>query len=368
MTFGEFQRTLEEWIPLATAWKGDNSGAQIGRKSSRITNILVALDVTMEVAEEAIRRRANLILTHHPLIFHPLRSLTPDSRAGEIALYVAEQKINLYAAHTNLDYVTGGVSTVMAAKLGLQNVKVLSPLRESVSKVIVFVPASHLESVARAMHDAGGGRFNKYQECSFRSEGVGTFKGMKGARPFIGKEGILERTREVKLEILVEKWNVTRVIGAMIKAHPYEEVAYDIIPLENESRETGLGAVGELPKAVPGRTFLKIVKQKLNVPFLRFAGNAAKSVRRVAVCGGAGSDLVTDAIRQKADAFITADIKYHSFQGAEREILFIDAGHFETEQGILPLLAERAQAIAGSYRSGSKVFITKKNTNSISYF
>ena len=368
MTFGEFQRTLEEWIPLATAWKGDNSGVQIGRKSSRITNILVALDVTMEVAREAVQRRANLIITHHPLMFHPLRSLTPDSRAGEIALYVAEEKVNLYAAHTNLDHVTGGVNSIMAAKLGLQNVNILSPMRESVSKVIVFVPGSHLENVARAMHDAGGGRFSKYQECSFRSEGMGTFKGMKGARPFIGKEGILERAREMKLEMLVEKWNVPRVIAAMLKAHPYEEVAYDVIPLENEHQEIGLGAVGELRKPVSGRAFLKLVKQKFNIPSLRFAGNAATSVKRVAVCGGAGSELVPEAIRQKADAFVTADIKYHSFQNAERELLLIDAGHFETEQGVLPVLAERAQAIARSYRSASKVFITKKNTNSISYF
>ena len=368
MTFGEFQRTLEEWIPLATAWKGDNSGVQVGRKDSRITNILVALDVTMEVAHEAVQRRANLIITHHPLMFYPLRSLTPDSRAGEIALYVAEQKINLYAAHTNLDHVAGGVSSVMAAKLGLQNVKILSPMRESVSKVIVFVPGSHLENVASAIHGAGGGRFSKYQECSFRSEGVGTFKGMKGARPFIGKEGVLERTPEVKLEMLVEKWNLSRVIGAMLKAHPYEEVAYDVIPLENESREIGLGAVGELPRPVSGKAFLKLVKQKFGLPSLRFAGSAAKSVKRVAVCGGAGSDLVPEAIRQNADAFVTADVKYHSFQGAERELLLIDAGHFETEQGVLPVLAERVRAIAGSYRSQSKVFITKKNTNSISYF
>lgn len=239
MTLGKFQHLLEEWIPPATAWKGDNCGIQVGRTRSEIRNILLALDVTIEVAHEAAARNANLIITHHPLLFHPLRSLTEESREGHIAIYLAEREINLYAAHTNLDCVRGGVSFVMASLLGLHGVRTLSPLTDTLVKVAVFVPSSHLEKVAKAMHDAGGGRFTNYEECSFRSEGIGTFKGMDGAKPFIGTKGILEKTPEVKLEMPVETWNLRAVTAAMLREHPYEEVAYDVSPLQNENTDTG---------------------------------------------------------------------------------------------------------------------------------
>ncbi|MGA7161572.1 MAG: Nif3-like dinuclear metal center hexameric protein [Bacteroidota bacterium] len=368
MTLGEFQRLLEEWIPPATAWKGDNVGVQIGRKESEITNILLALDVTREVAREAVERRANLIITHHPLLFHPLRSLTEKTRAGEIALYLAEHTVNLYAAHTNLDHVRGGVSFIMASLLGLHDVRVLSYLAETFVKVAVFVPPSHLEKIAKAMHDAGGGRFTNYQECSFRSQGVGTFKGMEGAKPFIGSKGVLERTPEIKLEMPVESWNLGATISAMLNAHPYEEVAYDIYPLQNENKEYGLGAIGDLSKPIPREKLLSLAKKAFGTPSLRYAGKQKGTVKKIAVCGGAGGELVSEAIRRHADALITSDVKYHTFQEAEREILLIDAGHFETEQHVLPVLAQRVKTIVKKQKALSKVFITKKNTNPISYY
>jgi dinuclear metal center YbgI/SA1388 family protein len=368
VTIGKFQDLLEEWIPPATAWKGDNCGIQVGRTGSKITNILLALDATLEVAHEAAARGANLIVTHHPLLFHPLRSLTEKSRAGEIALYLAEHKICLYAAHTNLDHVRGGVSFRMASLLGLQSVRTLSPLPETLVKVAVFVPPSHLEKVAKAMHDAGGGRFTNYQECSFRSEGIGTFKGMDEAKPFIGTKGILERTSEVKLEMPVEKWNLRATMAGMFREHPYEEVAYDISPLHNENKEYGLGAIGEFTRPIPQEKLLPLVKKVFGTPFLRYTEKRTKMVKKVAVCGGAGSELVSEAIQQNADAFITADIKYHGFQDAEQNILLVDAGHFETEFPILPILAQRVRDMVKKEKALSKVFITRKNTNPVSYY
>ena len=365
---GEFQRHIEEWIPLATAWKGDNSGIQIGRPESRVTNVLLALDATMEVAQEAVVKKANLIVTHHPLLFHPLRSLTPLTREGEIALFLAERRISLYAAHTNLDHVQGGVSFAMADLLGLRNVRILVPLQGSFVKLVVYVPSGHIENVAGAMHVAGAGKFTKYEECSFRSEGVGTFKGSEGARPFIGTQGVLEKTPETKLEIIVQTWRLRKVIEAMLAAHPYEEVAYDLIPLQNENSEAGLGVIGECRKAISKEQLLSLTKKAFEIPTLRYSGRINRRIKRIALCGGAGFEAFEDAIDQGADAFITSDIKYHGFQKVNDDILLIDAGHYETERHVLPLLASRIRSIAGALHAPSKVFITKHNTNSISYY
>lgn len=368
MTLGDFQYAIEEWIPPSTSWEGDNVGIQVGHPDATITNILLALDATVGLAQEARTRNANLIITHHPLFFHPLRSLTPKSKAGEIALYLAEHKINLYSAHTNLDHVDGGVSDAMALLLGLKNIRALSPLTGTLTKVAVFVPVSHLEEVTRAMHDAGGGKFTKYEECSFRTDGVGTFKGTKNAKPFIGIPGVLERAPETKLEMLVETWNLDRVIDAMINAHPYEELAYDVYRLENKSRMFGLGAIGELPKQIPLRDLLAMVKKKLGSQAVRFSGETSHKVKRVAVCGGAGIGILGEAVKQEADAFITADIKYHSFQEAEGNICLIDAGHYETERHVLPVLEERVKAIVRQKKSSSKIFISTTHKNPVSYF
>ena len=368
MTLGEFQHAIEEWIPPATSWDGDNVGIQIGNPESTITNILLALDATLAVAREAKSKRANLIITHHPLFFHPLRSITPKSREGEIALYLAKHNINLYSAHTNLDHVDGGVSHAMASLLGLKNVRTLSPLAGTLSKIVVFVPTSHLEKVARAMHTAGGGKFVKYEECSFRTVGVGTFKGTADARPFIGTRGVLERTSETKLEMLVETWNLDRVLAAMTKAHPYEELAYDVYQLENKSRMFGLGAIGEMNRTITVKQLLSLVKAKLGSPAVRFNGTMSQHVRRVAVCVGAGFSVAGEAVKQGADALITADIKYHGFQEMEGSICLIDAGHFETERHVLPVLKKHVMKIVEVKKSSSRVFISKTNTNPISYF
>lgn len=365
---GEIQQLIEAWLPPATAWSGDNVGVQIGRADAQVRNILLALDVTLEVGQEALRKNANLIITHHPLFFHPLRALTDDSRAGKIALYLAERKINLYAAHTNLDHARVGVSAAMADLLGLMNCRPLSPLQGKLLKVTVNVPESHLDTVADGMHRAGAGKFLNYEECSFRSRGTGTFRGTIDATPFIGKKGILEKTPEIKLEVLVERWKLRKVLAAMRERHPYEEIAYDIIPLENASLEQGLGVIGEFKEPLSKTGFLALVKRAFRVPAIRYAGTPTGRITRVAVCGGAGLETAEEALRQHADALVTADVKYHGFQEHGDALLLIDAGHFETEAPVLPVVASRLREILRAHRSSSKVFVTRKNTNPICYF
>lgn len=366
VTIKDFQKEFENIAPPAIAWKGDNVGLQIGRGSDAITNILVSLDATMDVAIEAKKKKANLIVTHHPLLFHPLKNVTPQSRVGALVLYLAEHKINLYAAHTNLDSVRWGVNFILAQALGLNNVSILSPLNESLTKIAVFVPHNHAEQVAAAMHNAGAGTFSKYDTCSFRTEGTGTFRGMNDAKPFVGKVGKVERAQEIRLEMLCETWKVDSVLAAMIKAHPYEEVAYDVYPLVNRNTEYGLGAIGSFNKPLSTNNFLKFVANKLNTGPLRFSQGPA-SIRRVAVCGGSGSKLINEAVDQGADAMVTADVKYHTFQEFEGKILLVDAGHYETEHHVLPVVENKIREILKKGKSSVKVFITEHTTNPVHY-
>ncbi|MGE5314528.1 MAG: Nif3-like dinuclear metal center hexameric protein [Acidobacteriota bacterium] len=367
MTIAEFQQEFERTTPPGAAWKNDNIGLLIGRHDAEIANILVALDVTMEVAREAVRKKANLIVAHHPVIFQPLKAVTSQTAAGRLALYLIEHGVAVYAAHTNFDSVKTGVSFALAACLELSDVSVLSPQRDSLAKIAVFVPPSHAEAVAEAMHGKGAGMFTKYDECSFRTDGIGTFRGMADAQPFIGRVGELERTQEVRIEMLAERWKIDSVVRAMIEAHPYEEVAYDVYPLENRNTEYGLGAVGTLRVPVRGSQFLKRVRRLLHCEGIRYAGSAERMISRVAVCGGSGSDLIADARRAGADAFVTADLKYHTMQDAAEHLLIVDAGHYETERIALGPLSDQLRSIGGRAGARHRIFVTQITTNPIHF-
>jgi dinuclear metal center YbgI/SA1388 family protein len=367
LKISQFQKQLEALVPPAIAWKGDNVGLLIGRPDRSISNALIALDLTSAVIDEAKRKKANLIITHHPLLFHPVRSLTPSTRAGKLSLSLSELKLNLYAAHTNLDSVQWGVSFTLAQQLGIQDVQILSPIKESLTKIAVFVPSDHVDTVAAAMHSAGAGTFSKYDTCSFRSEGTGTFRGMKNAKPFIGKAGTVEKVNEIKLEMLTEQWKLGRIVAAMLKAHPYEEAAYDLSPLLNGNTEYGLGAIGTLKRPMTQKAFLSMIKKNLGIGALRYSGTAT-TIRRVAVCGGSGADYIHDAIAQGADAMVTADLKYHTFQDFEEKILLIDAGHYETESGVLKGLAAAVARVFKMQHHSGKVYITQYSTNPVHIF
>jgi dinuclear metal center YbgI/SA1388 family protein len=367
VTVKEFQQEFEKITPPALAWKGDNVGLQVGRESERITNILLCLDVTMEVAHEAKKKNANLIISHHPLLFNPIKTISPKTRVGALLLFLIENNINLYAAHTNLDSVKWGVNFVLANTLGIKNPEILSPVKEHLTKIVVFVPEGYVEKVSAAMHEAGAGMFTKYDMCSFRTDGTGTFRGMKNAHPFLGEVGKLERAEETRLEMLCETWKIDRVLSAMMKAHPYEEVAYDIYPLLNSNTEYGLGAIGNLHSPVKEKEFLTVVRKVLKTTSLRYAKGSG-TVRRIAVCGGSGSELIAMALDRGADAFVTADVKYHTFQEYENKILLIDAGHYETERLVLPALAQQLSAIVKKKKNKITIFRTKHDTNPIQYY
>lgn len=367
VTLQEFQNIFERLVPPAIAWKDDNPGLQIGNRSDTIRHIVVALDPSLEAAHVAKKHNANLIVTHHPLYFHPIKNIAAGSRIGALSLFLARNRINLYSAHTNLDSVRWGVNGELAETLGLTNVSILSPLSDSLVKIVVFVPHTHTEFVAAAMHGAGAGMFSKYDQCSFRTRGTGTFRAKVGAKPFLGTVGSLETAEEHRLEVLCESWKTGDVLAAMRKAHPYEEIAYDMYPLTNANTEFGLGAIGDLQKPVSRNQFLSLVSKRLGTGALRYTAGAKNIIRRVAVCGGSGSELTGEAIRQHADAMITADIKYHAFQEYEQSIMLIDAGHYETERLVLPVLAQRIGTITAQQQRSKKISITLYENNPVHY-
>jgi dinuclear metal center YbgI/SA1388 family protein len=334
----EIIKYLEEWAPKGIAWDRDNVGLQIGNPEREVKNVMLSLDLTGKVVSEAIRKKCNLIITHHPLLFHSIKRIdTNSNRTSKLVEMLIKNNITLYSAHTNLDFTKAGVSFQLAKKLKLNNIRFLKNLSGNQIKLSVFVPDSHIDNVADAIHNAGGGIIGEYSNCSFRTSGTGTFKGSESSNPAIGKKGKLETVEEKKLEVLADEWKLPQIIAGMKKAHPYEEVAYDLFVLKNENVNYGMGAIGELDEPMTKNAFLELVAKALNVSTLRHSNVIKNKIRKVAVCGGSGSELLAESIKQNADAFVTADIKYHTFHDAEEKIFLIDAGHNETE---LPVLDE----------------------------
>jgi len=320
---------MEELAPKHYAVADDKIGLQLGTLNKEIHNVLVALDVTDEVADEAIRRGANLIIAHHAIIFRPLSHLQTDSPAGRLYEKLIKHDIAVYIAHTNLDVAEGGVNDMMAEALGLTG---LSPLEDihtdRLKKLVVFIPEDHLEKVREALFHAGAGWIGQYSHCSFNIEGVGTFLPEAGSEPFIGKQGKLEQVKELRLETVIPQSIERKAIQAMLKAHPYEEVAYDLYPLDLKGRSFGLGRVGKLNEAISLKELCERVKEAYNVPFVRLVGDPSRSVRKVAVLGGSGSRYVRHALFAGADVLITGDIDYHTAQDAlAAGLAIIDPGH-----------------------------------------
>ena len=354
---------LEEWAPPEIAWEGDNVGLQVGRGDAPVRGILVALEVTDAVIREARRRRASLIVSHHPLVFRPLRSVATDTHEGRRIAALLRDDIALYAAHTNLDFAGGGTSFVLAEQLGITGAKFLRTPYRVQKKIVTFVPEADVERVAGAMAEAGAGVIGNYDACSFRIAGEGTFKGNDAATPAVGRRGTLERVREIRLEMVVQGPRLADVVTALRSAHPYEEVAYDVYPVETPSRAYGMGVVGDLDRPMKLRAFLGRVRRSLSIPHLRYAGDPERLVRRAAVCGGSGADLLPAAIAAGADAFVTADVKYHAFHDSTGAIALIDAGHYETE---VPVVRSLARRLAARMRgSGIPVSSTRVRTNPV---
>ncbi|HLF20350.1 MAG TPA: Nif3-like dinuclear metal center hexameric protein, partial [Bacteroidota bacterium] len=299
-------RIIESWAPTWVAWERDNVGLQVGNRNWKVSRILVALDVTDRIVREAVSRKADLIVSHHPLFFRPPSNITASDDVGSLVLSLAQKRIALYSAHTNLDFTKDGVSFALARKLGLSNIRFLVPLKGLLSKIVVFVPPDYTDRVAEAMSQAGAGIVGEYELCSFRSRGTGTFRGSAKSNPFLGTAGQFETADEIRLEMIAPRAQVNSVVEAMRAVHPYDEVAYDMYPVDNPSANFGSGAIGELPRAQTLGTFLKSAKKALRAESFRVSGEPGLQVQNVAVCGGSGSDLLPAALRAKADVFLTA--------------------------------------------------------------
>jgi dinuclear metal center YbgI/SA1388 family protein len=364
----EVIKYIEQWAPKGIALQNDSVGLQIGNPESIIKNIMLSLDLSEGVIEQATEKKCNLIITHHPIFYHPINKLNFSTDSISKQIYkIIKRDINLYSAHTNLDFTKDGVSIQLAKKIRLNNIKIFKHLSQNQIKLAVFVPISHLDKVAEAIHKAGGGIIGEYSNCSFRTEGTGTFKGSDLTNPALGNAGKLETVKEIKLEVLIDDWRLNNVIQAMNLAHPYEEVAYDIFALKNKNVNFGMGAVGEFQKSFTPNEFLELVSTELKTENLRYSRGNKNKIKTVAVCGGACIELLEYAIRNDIDAFITADLKYHNFQRAEGKIWLIDAGHYETEVPVLDEVQKRLRRFLRNNKQ-NKVFKFKGSTNPIIFY
>lgn len=320
---------MEQLAPKHYAMPDDKIGLQLGTLNKDIRHVLVALDVTDEVVNEAIRIQADLIIAHHAIVYRPLKHLQTDTPAGKLYEKLIKHDIAVYIAHTNLDVADGGVNDMMATALGLTGLTHLEAVHtEKLKKLVVFIPAAHHDQVRNAVFNAGAGGIGHYSHCSFNLTGTGTFLPGEGAKPFIGKQGQIESVTEVRFETILPESNERKVIQAMLKAHPYEEVAYDLYSLDLKGRTFGLGRVGKLPEACSVAELVEQVKQAFSVSTVRVVGDLQRVVKKVAVLGGAGSRYIQSAIFAGADVLITGDIDYHSAQDAlAAGLILIDPGH-----------------------------------------
>lgn len=330
---------------LAEDW--DNVGLQVGDPGRPLDRVMVALDPGLEAVEAARDAGAQALITHHPLLFKPVKRLTPDDAVGKILWSAVRDDVAIISAHTNLDCAVNGLNSWLAQKMGVEQAIPLQAVAGDYLKLVVFVPVGHEEAVAEALFSAGGGQIGAYDQCSFRSSGEGTFRPGPGTQPYIGTVGQREKTEEVRLELIIPKRKLLRVLEKMQKAHPYEEVAYDLLPLQNQVPGAGLGRIGKLAQQTTLGEFAASVKESLGCDHLRLIGADQMPVRKVALCGGSGAFLLQTAHRQGADVLVTGDVKYHEARQAEElGIALIDAGHFATEQLMIEQVTQSLQAAA----------------------
>jgi dinuclear metal center YbgI/SA1388 family protein len=354
---------LDSVVPLSFQESYDNSGLQTGNPETDISSAIIALDITEEVIDEAIAAECDLVITHHPLIFRPLKKITGSTYVERVLIKAIKSEVAIYSCHTNLDIIKEGVSRKMASKLNLQNVRVLSPLKHQFLKLVTYIPESYLEKVREAVFMAGAGRIGNYDKCSFGTSGTGTFRAGEGTKPFVGRKGELHLEKEIRFETVLPANIKDQVIMNLIGAHPYEEVAYDIYSIENEYSEAGLGCVGELLKETDEPAFLQSLSDIFKAEGIKFSKLTGKKIKRVALCGGAGISLLGEALRARADVFVTADLRYHDFFNAENRLLLTDIGHYESEKYSIEIIYD---LIIKKFPTFAVRF-SETNTNPINY-
>jgi len=356
---------IETFAPPVYQESYDNCGLQVGNNYDVVCGILISLDVTEAVVNEAIARKCNMIVAHHPLIFSGLKKITGRNYVEKIVQKAIKNDINIYAAHTNLDNMYNGVNAKIAEKLGLNSIRILLPKTDTLSKLCTYAPLDVVEKVREALFAAGAGNIGKYKECSFNTCGTGTFRAHQDANPAIGEAGgNREWVDEVKIEVLIEKHNENAVLKALFQNHPYEEVAYELIPLPNTNQAIGAGMIGTLPELMEEHDFLTFLKKQMKTDCIRHTALKAKKIERVAICGGSGSFLLKDAMQAGADIFITGDFKYHQFFDAEGKIIIADIGHYESEQ----FTSEIFEEILNKKFPTFAILLSNINTNPVKYF
>lgn len=364
MKIADIIQKLEEWAPPSYQEAYDNARLIVGNPNHKINNVLVTLDCTEAIVDEAVAVGAELIIAHHPIVFKGLKSLTGKNYVERTVLKAIKSDIAIYAIHTNLDNIQTGVNAKICELIGLEGCQILAPKRDTLTKLVTFVPPSDLMKVLDNMFEAGAGNIGNYDQCSFQVEGLGTYRPNEQANPYIGTIGKLQQEKEVRVEVILPAHLKSNVIAAMQRAHPYEEVAYYLTDLSNVNQEVGAGMIGELPDEMPVEEFLTRLKSTFKLQVIKHTSFHQKSVKRIAVCGGAGSFLLANAKAAKADVFVTADFKYHEYFDAEDQVIIADIGHYESEvftkDLICSFLREKIPNIA--------VNLSKTDTNPIKYF
>ena len=364
MTVKEILSCLTQVAPLSWQESYDNAGLQVGDENAEVSKALIALDVTEALVDEAVAKSCNLILSHHPLIFRGLKHLTPKSPIERAVMKAIKNDIAIISMHTNLDNSCLGVNHRLGEMLGLKNLHILQPMNGRLMKLVVFCPADYAEKVRSAMFEAGAGCIGNYDSCSFNAAGQGSFRAGEETHPFVGEQGKLHFENEIRIETIVPDHLLNRVVSAMLKVHPYEEVAYDVYQLQNEFPLAGSGMIGEFETEMPETDFLNLVSETIGTPCLRHSALTGRMIKRVALCGGAGSFLFGDAKSAQADAFLSADMKYHDFFEPDGDILMVDGGHFETEQFTKELIRDLIRKNFSTFAAE----IAETNTNSVHYF
>ncbi len=355
---------LNDYAPFSWQESYDNSGLIVGDLNMPVKGVLCCLDVTEQILQEAIDKTCNVIVAHHPVLFKAIKGLTYSNDIQRIVAKAIKEDIALVAFHTNLDNAISGVNGMMAKKIGLLNTQILSP-KQNLYKLSTFVPEKYSQAVKTALFSSGAGKLGDYKDCSFTSIGQGSFTPLKTSNPFVGKAGKLHKESEQKVECVIDEAYLGKALQSLFQAHPYEQVAYDLIKLQNTNHSVGAGMVGDLPRKTDLSSFLNHIKKIFKTSVIKYSGpNEKKEVERVALCGGSGFFLLDKAIQSKADVFVTSDVKYHDFFQGLDQIHLLDIGHYESEEHTIQLIHD----ILSQKFSKFAILLTEQNTNPVNYY
>ena len=364
MILKEINSVLEEMAPLAYAESFDNVGLLIGNQNQEINSILVCHDALEQVVDEAIKKECNLIVCFHPILYSGIKSLTGKNYVERSLIKAIKNDIAIYAVHTALDNHPDGVNKILCNQLGLINTKILIPKQQFIKKLVTYTVPQNANKLRQALFQAGAGQIGNYSECSFKSEGLGSYRGNEVSNPVYGEKQEFIETKEVKIEVTFEKNKESKVLSALFTNHEYEEVAYEIYSLDNKHQNIGLGMIGELENEMNEQDFLTFVKQTMESDGIRHSTFIKKPIKKVAVLGGSGSFAISNSIQEGADAFLTADLKYHNYYEAENRLLLADIGHFESERYTKNYIVDYLRKKIPKFAT----VLSEENTNPVKYF